>query len=318
MTYSRRELGKLALAALPASAAFHPARLFAAPNSRFGGVQISAITYSFWRDVKDPAPMLPNLVKIGVSAVELMSDDAERLAGAPLIPGLGAGGVPRPKEDASVAEGRRKRAEWRKSANAATFQRVRKMFDDAGVNLALLCYNMAATIQDDEIEHAFNMARALGVRAMSSTSTVAVARRVAPFADKHKILWGGHNHADVKNPNEFASLASFETILGMSKYFGANLDIGHFTAANLDAVSFIRKNHTRITNIHLKDRKRNDGPNVPWGQGDTPIKDVLQLLKKEKYPFPASIEFEYPIPPGSNSTAELAKCLDYARKCLEG
>ena len=144
-----------------------------------------------------------------------------------------------------------------------------------------------------------------------------MARRVAPVAEKYKIVWGGHNHTEVDNPNEFASLQSFETILGLSRYIGANLDIGHMTAANLDAVAFIQKNHARITNLHLKDRKKNNGPNMPWGQGDTPIKEVLQLLRKEKYNFPANIELEYPIPAGSNSPAEIAKCLAFAKQCLE-
>jgi len=96
-----------------------------------------------------------------------------------------------------------------------------------------------------------------------------------------------------------------------------NLDIGHYTAAGYDPIAFIQKHHGRITNLHLKDRKKHDGPNMPWGQGETPINEVLLLLKKEKYTFPANIELEYPIPPGSDSVQEISKCLVYARKCLE-
>ena len=125
------------------------------------------------------------------------------------------------------------------------------------------------------------------------------------------------SHTDVDNPNEFASLQSFETILSLSKYIGANLDIGHMTAANLDAVAFMQKNYARITNLHLKDREKNNGPNMSWGQGETPIKEVPQLMRKEEFPFPANIEFEYPIPAGSSSPAEIAKCLAFAKQCLE-
>jgi sugar phosphate isomerase/epimerase len=314
MNPTRRDFGKLALAALPAAGVLGPARLLAAPNSKFAGVQIGTITYSFKNDVKKPDEIIPNVVKIGLSSVELMSDDGERMAGAPAIPNFGFGVKLTPEQQAAVDEGRRQRKEWRKTA---TFEKVRKMFEDAGIRLDLLCYNMSQNIEDDEIDHAFRMARALKVGAISSTSTVAVARRVAPVAEKYKIVWGGHNHTEVDNPNEFASLQSFETILGLSRYIGANLDIGHMTAANLDAVAFIQKNHARITNLHLKDRKRNNGPNMPWGQGDTPIKEVLQLLRKEKYNFPANIELEYPVPAGSNSPAEIAKCLAFAKQCLE-
>jgi len=317
MNPTRREFGKIALAAAPAAALLTPAKLLAVPNSKFGGVQIGTITYSFKADVKKPDDIIPDMVKIGLSSVELMSDDGERMAGAPAIPNFGFGVKLTPEQQAAVDEGRRQRKQWRQAATPATFEKVKKMFDDAAIHLDLLCYNMGQNIEDDEIDHAFRMARALKVRAISSTSTVAVARRVAPVADKYKIIWGGHNHTEVNNPNEFASLESFETILGLSKYIGANLDIGHMTAANLDAVAFIQKNHARITNLHLKDRKKNNGPNVPWGQGDTPIKEVLQLMRKEKYTFPANIEFEYMIPADSDSPTEIAKCLAFARKCLE-
>ena len=309
MDPSRRDFHKFALAAVPASAVLLPGRLLAAPNSKINGVQIGTITYSFKTDVKKPDEIIPDLVNIGVNSVELMSDDCERMAGAQPIPNFGFGVKLTSEQQAAIDEGRHARQAWRKTTTPATWEKVRKMFDDAAIHLDLLCYNMGPKIEDDEIDHAFRMARALKVRAISSTSTVAVARRVAPVAEKYKIVWGGHNHAAVNDPNEFASLESFETILSLSKYIGANLDIGHMTAANLDAVAFIQNNHARITNLHLKDRKKNNGPNMPWGQGDTPIKEVLLMMRAEKYTFPANIELEYTIPEGSNSPAEIAKCL---------
>ena len=317
MNRTRRDFAKVALAALPASVVLHPKRLAAAFSSKIDGVQIGAITYSFKQDVKKPDEIIPDLVKIGLNSVELMSDDGERMAGAPPIPNFGFGVKLTPEQQAAVDEGRRRRTEWRRGTTPATFEKVRKMFGDAAIHLDLLCYNMGPNITDEEIEHAFRMAQALKVHAISSTSTVAVARRVAPVADQYKIVWGGHNHTAVDDPNEFASVQSLETILSLSKYIWVNLDIGHFTAANQDAVAFIQKNHARITNLHLKDRKRNNGPNMPWGQGDTPIKEVLLLMRQEKYPFPANIELEYPILTASNSIAEISKCLDFARKCLE-
>ena len=313
MNLTRREFGKVATRALPI-ASLIPSRAAAAPNSKFAGVQIGTITYSFKGDVKKPDDIIPDLVKIGLSSVELMSDDGERMAGASPIPNFGFGVKLTPEQQAQVDEGRRKRKEWRAAATPATFEKVVAMFNEVGIHLDLLCYNMGKDIEDAEIDHAFRMAKALKVRAISSTSTVAVARRVAPIADKYKIIWGGHNHTAVDDPDEFASLQSFDTILGLNKYIGANLDIGHMTAANLDAVAFIQKNHARITNLHLKDRKAANGPNMPWGQGETPIKEVLQLLRKEKYTFPANIELEYPIPAGSNSVIEIGNCLEATRE----
>jgi sugar phosphate isomerase/epimerase len=171
---------------------------------------------------------------------------------------------------------------------------------------------MGRNITDDEIEYAFTMAKALGVKAISTSTQVSVAKRVAPFAGKHKMMVGYHGHSNVSDPDEFAKPESFAAAMSYSRYHGANLDIGHFTAANFDAVAYINEHHDRITNLHLKDRKKNQGPNVPWGQGETPIKEVLRLLKQKKWDIPANIEFEYP----GDAVAEVTKCYQFCKDAL--
>jgi len=284
-------------------------------NSKFRGVQIGAITYSF-RSI--PATeIIPSMVKLGLSETELMSNHCEALAGAPQVTRVGGrSGQMTPEQQAAQRQQQEALRKWRLATSPDTFKVVRKKFDDAGIDLQILCFNQRMTATDDEIEYAFQMAKALGVKAISSSSTVSFAKRVAQFADKHKIMWGGHGHSDVKDPEEFATPQSFETIMSFSKYIGVNLDIGHFTAANFDAVAYIKQHHARITNLHLKDRKKNQGPNVPWGQGDTPIKEVLQLMAKEKYVLPANIEFEYDVPEGSDLMTEMSKCLNYCKHTL--
>jgi sugar phosphate isomerase/epimerase len=158
------------------------------------------------------------------------------------------------------------------------------------------------------------MAQALGVKVITASSTVSVMPRVAPFAEKYKITVGVHGHNNVKDPNEFATPESFAKAMALSKSIGVNLDIGHFTAANFDAVAYIEEHHDRITNLHIKDRKKNDGPNVPLGEGDTPIKQVLQLLKTKRYNIPANIEYEYK---GKDDAAvEVKKCFEYCKEAL--
>ena len=127
-----------------------------------------------------------------------------------------------------------------------------------------------------------------GVKAITTSTTLTMAKRIAPFADKHKLMVGYHGHDATNDPNQTATLESYDTLMAYGKYNGINLDIGHFTAAGYDAVAFIKQHHAKITNLHLKDRKKDHGPNVAvWGTGDTPMKEVLQLMKKEKYGFPA-------------------------------
>jgi sugar phosphate isomerase/epimerase len=200
------------------------------------------------------------------------------------------------------------------------YRDLRKQFDDAGINLGILCYNMNGNIADDEIDYAFRMAQALGARSISSSSTVTIAKRVAAFADKYKMIWAGHGHDDVCDAEQFAKPETFEKIMGFSPNIGVNLDIGHFTAGGYDAVAFIRRYHDRITNLHLKDRLKNPqgggrGANVRWGDGETPIREVLQLLRREQYGFPANIEYEYQ---GTDAVIEVAKCLQYAKDILVG
>ena len=141
-----------------------------------------------------------------------------------------------------------------------------------------------------------------------------MAARLAPFAEKHKLVVGFHGHNDLDRPDEVASAESFEAVMAAGKYLGANLDIGHFTAANGDAVAFIKKHHARITNLHVKDMKRNAGPYTPFGQGDAPIPAVLKLLSQNKWDIPANIEYEYGDPDGTMAAME--KCFQYCRNAL--
>ena len=173
------------------------------------------------------------------------------------------------------------------------FKAIRRKFDDAGIRLHAYNLSFNDGFSDEEIDRGFEMAKALGVGIITASSTLSAAKRMAPFADKHKIIVAMHGHDNVKDPNQFATPESFAQAMAMSKYFWVNLDIGHFFAAGYDPVAYIREHHDRISNLHLKDRKKDHGENTPWGEGDTPIKEVLRLLKARKYDIPADIEFEY-------------------------
>jgi sugar phosphate isomerase/epimerase len=311
--YSRREFSRLALAGL-ALPAIVPSFLEAA--SKINGVQIGAITYSY-RSIPDAEAIVKAMAQTGLSEVELMWTHAEALAGAP--GGRAAGPAPARGRDMTPEQLQAQRVaqeelhKWRIASSPATFKAVTKKFTDNGIDVALLCYNMPKSITDEEIEYAFQMANALGVRAISTTAQVSTSKRLATFADKHKMMVGFHGHSNITDPDEFATPESFATALSYSKFHGVNLDIGHFTAANYDAVAYVTANHERITNLHLKDRKKNQGPNVPWGEGDTPIKETLQLLRQNKWAIPANIEYEYT---GQDAVAEVAKCYEYCKRAL--
>jgi hypothetical protein len=68
--------------------------------------------------------------------------------------------------------------------------------------------------------------------------------------------------------------------------------------------------------LHLTDRKKNGGASMPFGEGDTPLKEVLQYCADRKYQFEADVDLEYPIPAGSDSVAEVARCVQYCKDAL--
>ncbi len=325
--YSRRDFGKIVLAGLPLSVAL------AQINSKVNGVRIGVQSYSFRNLSLDDA--IKAMVEIGIGECELYSGHVEpRPQSGPGVtprplqssPGA-ASGAPGAQSPQAPAQGqmvgggrpgpnqasREERRKWRLTTPLDHFKAVRKKFDDAGVRLHAYNLSFNDSFTDEEIDRGFQMARALGVKIITASATVSAAKRVAPFADKYKIMVAMHNHANLKDPNEFAKPESFAQAMAMSKYIGVNLDIGHFIAAGYDPIAYIEEHHSRITNLHLKDRKKNDGANTPWGQGDTPIKEVLQLLKRKRYDIPANIEYEYK---GEDTVTEVRKCFQYCKDAL--
>jgi sugar phosphate isomerase/epimerase len=315
--YTRRDFGKITLAALPLASAF------AKINSKINGVQLGVQTYSF-RDLP-PEGIVDSVIKamteIGLGECEVFASQFEpaqpRIGRGPGGGGGGRGRGTNPPDPAVVAareKARKDLRDWRLSVSMDHFKGLKKKFDDAGITIYAYNYSFNNSFTGDEIERGFEFAKALGAHCITASTTISVAKRVAPFAEKHKTIVAMHGHSDLKDPEQFAKPESFQAAMDMSKYFWVNLDIGHFTAANYDPVAYISEHHSRISNLHLKDRKKDQGDNVVWGQGDTPIKQVLTLLKEKKYPIPAFIEYEYR--GTESSTAEVKRCFEYAKGAL--
>ncbi|HJU44333.1 MAG TPA: TIM barrel protein [Vicinamibacterales bacterium] len=201
---------------------------------------------------------------------------------------------------------------WRETIGLDHFHRVHDQFAKAKISLSAYNISFRDDFSDAEIERGFEMAAALGAPAITASSNVKTTARIAPVATRRKMKVGVHNHSRI-DPNEFATTKSLTDALQAGPFIAVNLDIGHFTAANEDAVAFLQQHHTRIVTLHIKDRRRNQGDNVPFGEGDTPITKVLNLLQQNGWPIPANIEYEYK---GGDTVDEVAKCVAYCRKAL--
>jgi len=254
--------------------------LAAPPNSKVNGVQIGLnVPYNFGSRTMDGDEVLRRCVALGVSAVELRSQPVEQFAGG------------RP---ASMDRAKAFRRKW----------------DDAGVRIEIVKFDDVYAQTDATIDYFFELTHALGARALSCEISLKDTERLGRFADKHAVMVGYHGHTET-------TPEMWETAFGYAKHNGANVDLGHFIAGNnTSPIPFIRKHHDRITHIHVKDRRLHDGPNVAFGEGDTPIVEALRLIRDNKWNIQATIEFEYPVPAGSDVMIEMAKCIAYCRKAL--
>jgi len=268
-----------------------------------GGVDISVITYSFQPGTDDMENIIQYCLDSNSDNIELMGNHVERSIG-----------MPRSRKDS---------ADWRANVSMGEFKKVKKAFGQKDINIfAYKPYCMSPRNQDEEIEYAMKATKALGADYVTAELTdEANTKRISYYAEKHNVKVGYHGHLQSTD-------IAWDFALNDSENNYINLDIGHYIAVGGDntketLLKFIEKNHNRICSLHLKDRNAptemspNDRDNKIWGQGDTPIKEVLILMQKNSYDFTATIEREYPIPEGSNVVDEVIKCMDYCKSVLD-
>lgn len=312
--YSRREFARLSLFTLTGAATLpFLGRLCAAeaarPNSKFAGVQVGMnVPYSFGKPQMTGEEILKECVQLGLSALELRTQSVEIFMGAPvelIFP-------PRSARRAEAASRSEKLRRWRGSAPMERAKAFRKMYEDAGVRIEIVKVDGIFKMSPEEIDYEFTLAKTLGGRAISTEISHAEAdlKRLGQFADKHQFMVGYHGHATTKPEH-------WEMAFRLAKYNGANVDIGHFVAGlDTSPIPFIKQYHERVTHVHIKDRKFHNGPNTPFGQGDTPIVETLRLIRDNHWNIQATIEFEYRVPPGSTRHAELLRTIQYCKDAL--
>jgi sugar phosphate isomerase/epimerase len=267
----------------------------AKPDSNFKGVQIGIITYSYRSLPSSAEELLTYITQCGISSVELMGNAAEGFAGAP------------------AGKRGKDMLDWRLSVPMDKYIALRKMYNEAGVNIHIVKFGDIgnAGMPDEQIEYYFQVAKALGAKGITRELSESAAERLGPMADAHEVMIGFHNHTQL-TPTTYDG-----DILSHGKYLGINLDIGHYVAGtNHSPIPLIEKYHDRILSLHLKDRKVNNGANMPFGQGDTPVALTLQYLKRNKLTFPADIELEYRVPQESDAVQEVTKCVQFCKEAL--
>jgi sugar phosphate isomerase/epimerase len=323
------------------------------PNSKFGGVQIGAITYS-WRSMPSG---IENVIKYckeaGINSIELMSTDLEQYLGIPENPMrsmFGGGGQRQappppppppagtrpaaqaapaqaqrpaggqrapltPEQQAAVAKYNEDVKNFRLNVDMTKVAAAKKLFDDEGIGIHIVKFSPARW-SDEEIDYAFKVAKAMGAKGVCDEISEEAVNKMGPIAEKHGMYAVFHNHM------QFATEGfSYDPFLAVSPAVMMNFDTGHFFGSTgIHPNTIIEKYHNRLFSIHMKDKT---GPNTDpantnqvWGQGESPIADVLLLLKKNQWPIYVDIELEYEVKPWSNAVKETRTCVQYARNIL--
>jgi sugar phosphate isomerase/epimerase len=299
----------------------------------------------------DADALLKYIVDSGISGIELMGPAAEIYAGSPAAAGRGGGGGGRgrgagapgggpggagspggqgrgpggggggggrppmtPEQQAAQQARAAELKAWRLSVSMDKYKALRKMYNDAGVDIYAFKLEPNPSMSDEEYEYIFHVADTLGANhvTLELSNDAAFTKRIGEFAAKKKMRVAYHAHTQ-------ATITAWDAVLEQSTGNAINLDCGHYVAGTSESpIPVIRKHSGRIASMHLKDRMKasNGAANLPWGQGETPIKEILMLMRQEKYNFPASIELEYQIPEGSDAVVETSKCVQFCKNAL--
>ena len=292
MKLSRRDWHKLTFGGL-VSTVFRLAQQRVDAQSTYNGVLIGMQSYSF-RDMSLDQG-ISAMIELGITSCELWEGHVE------------------PRE-LYHPDNREHLRRWRTMTPLGYFRDIRNKFDRAGIELSAYNQSFKDHFSDDEIERGFEITQTLGAPAITSSAQLSVVPRIAQVAERLGVPVAMHNHSRVDS-NEFSSPAHFDEAirLGGAAPIAVNLDIGHMVAANHDPLAYLQANYQRVVTLHLKDRLRNQGPNVPWGEGDAPIRETLLLLQQEQWNIPANIEYEYT---GSDTMTELRRCIDFCKEVL--
>lgn len=291
-------------------------------------------TYSF-RTMEDQSPLaiLDYVKQTGIKNIELMGNHAEPFAGAPesMMSDRSKMAIlikqyrnePLTDEEKVIAAEVAAQREaynaevqaWRKTVDFKKFEALKALYDEAGISIyAFKPRVFEKDNTDDDIRYGMRAAKALGAShvTLEHPEDDAHTARLAKIAEEEGVLIGYHGH-------EQQTPTLWDTALSQSDANRMNLDFGHYIAAeNENPLEIIKTKSDKIVSMHLKDRqkKSNGGGNLVWGSGDTPIVDVIKLIKENGYTFPVTVELEYDIPEGSDAVQEVKKCVAYIEAAL--
>ena len=286
-------------------------------RSDYAGIRIGAITYSFAQMPEFPKGCTEKFILgAGIGSVELMDRDFERDLGIVPFRHIQAKNLTKEQKVAI--------SQWRETADMKPLEDFRAAYEAAGIGIHAVKFGDIGCpwmYSWKEAEYMFKAARALGARIITRevpkvaewADFKSVAEKLIPLMNEYDVDIAFHNHAQI------GADTYDDALLGYSEHFKINFDIGNYVAANDDdQLAFVKKYRDRLATIHVKDRRRDNGPELPFGTGDTPLRELFAMMKRESVDKPCDIEVEFPIPQGSDAVCETENCREYCRKAILG
>jgi sugar phosphate isomerase/epimerase len=217
-----------------------------------------------------------------------------------------------PAELLARTQAREEIAKWRMSVSLDYFRAIRKKFEDAGIEIYGISGFPGTT--EEELNRTFEIAEAFGSRLVTLGVTLSAAKRLVPLVEKRSFRVGMQGRPDMSatNPDVIAKPENYEEAVSLSKSYWISLDVGDATGGGYDSLKFVAEHHDRIALLYLKDRRK-DRLSVPWGEGDTPLKEILRLIRDRKYPIRCYLDCDYKT---ADRPADVKRSFEFAKAVL--
>jgi len=166
----------------------------------------------------------------------------------------------------------------------------------------------------EEARKIFEFAKYFGLQTINTESVDAI-DIFEPLVKEYDIKVGFHDHPKRPDHPEYR-MWDPEYILSVVKdrdpRIGSCADTGHWVRSGLKPVDCIRILKGHIVSSHMKDLNvpLPSGHDVPWGQGVSDVKGILDEYKAQGFVGPSSIEYEYN---WGKNVPDAKLCMDFMR-----
>ncbi len=168
---------------------------------------------------------------------------------------------------------------------------------------------------EEEVDRAFDYAKRVGVKLIVGVPTYGL----LPYVDKKVKEYDFHYAIHLHGPDiELFPDADdvWDNVKDLDPRIGMCLDVGHDTRNGKDPVADLKKYHTRVFDIHIKDVTGNtkEGYSVEIGRGIIDFPAFVNMLREVKYTGVCSLEHEKNM---DNPFLGIAESIGYFRGVIE-